>query len=171
MVVLGIDPGTRQTGYAVVEATGDVALVVHSGALSASRRLPFHERLRIIFEGLVDIVEKYHPDEMAIEDVFVKKNVRVALKIGHMRGVALLVAAMQEVPVGEYSPGAIKQAIVGSGSASKEQVKFMVTALLKLTDVPGEDEADALAVALCHIHRRRLSEDSPIDILYKRYSC
>lgn len=171
MVVLGIDPGTRQTGYAVVEATGDVAIVVESGTLSASPRYPFHERLRVIFDGLVDIVERCHPDEMAIEDVFVKKNVRVALKIGHMRGVALLVAAMQEIPVGEYSPGAIKQAIVGHGSASKEQVKFMVTALLKLADVPGEDEADALAVALCHIHRRRLSEGSPIDILYKRYSC
>jgi crossover junction endodeoxyribonuclease RuvC len=171
MVVLGIDPGTRQTGYAVVEATGDVVLVVDSGAVSASPQYPFHERLRIIYEGLVDIVERYRPDEIAIEDVFVKKNVRVALKIGHIRGVALLAAAVHEVPVGEYSPGAIKQAIVGSGSASKEQVKFMVTALLKLVDVPGEDEADALAVALCHIHRRRLSEDSPIDILYKRYSC
>lgn len=171
MVVLGIDPGTRQTGYAVVEASGDAVLVVDSGAVSASPRYPFHERLRIIFDGLVDIVERYRPDEIAVEDVFVKKNVRVALKIGHIRGVALLVAAMHEVPVGEYSPGAIKQAIVGSGSASKEQVKFMVTALLKLVDVPGEDEADALAVALCHIHRRRLSEDSPIDILYKRYSC
>jgi len=171
MVVLGIDPGTRQTGYAVVEATGDVALVVDSGAVSASPRYPFHKRLRIIFDGLVDIVERYRPDEIAVEDVFVKKNVRVALKIGHVRGVALLVAAMHEVPVGEYSPGAIKQAIVGNGSASKEQVKFMVTALLKLVDVPGEDEADALAVALCHIHRRKLSEDSPIDILYKRYSC
>ncbi len=171
MVVLGIDPGTRQTGYAVVEASGDVALVVDSGAVSASPRHPFHERLRIIFDGLVDIVERYRPDEIAIEDVFVKKNVRVALKIGHIRGVALLVAAMHEVPVGEYSPGAIKQAVVGSGSASKEQVKFMVTALLKLPDVPGEDEADALAVALCHIHKRRLSEDSPLDILYKRYSC
>jgi crossover junction endodeoxyribonuclease RuvC len=171
MVVLGIDPGTRQTGYAVVEASGDVAIVIDSGAVSASPRYPFHERLRIVFDGLVDIVERYHPDEIAIEDVFVKKNVRVALKIGHVRGVALLVAAMHEVPVGEYSPGAIKQAVVGSGSASKEQVKFMVTALLKLADVPGEDEADALAVALCHIHRRKLSEDSPIDILYKRYSC
>jgi crossover junction endodeoxyribonuclease RuvC len=171
MVVLGIDPGTRQTGYAVVEATGDIAIVVDSGALSASPGNPLHERLGIIYEGLLDIVERYQPDEIAIEDVFVKKNVKVALKIGHMRGVALLVAAVHDLPVGEYSPGAVKQAIVGSGSASKEQVKFMVTALLKLAEVPGEDEADALAVALCHIHRRRLSEDSPIDILYKRYSC
>jgi crossover junction endodeoxyribonuclease RuvC len=171
MVVLGIDPGARQTGYAVVEAGGDTALVLDSGAISVSPRYPFHERLRVIYESLAEIVTRYTPDEIAIEDVFVKRNVRVALKIGHIRGVALLVAAMHEVPIGEYSPGAIKQAIVGSGSASKEQVKFMVTALLKLAEVPGEDEADALAVALCHIHRRRLNEDSPIDILYKRYSC
>jgi crossover junction endodeoxyribonuclease RuvC len=171
MVVLGIDPGTRQTGYAVVEATGDAAFVIESGAISASARYPFHKRLRIIYDGLTELVTRHRPDEIAVEDVFVKKNARVALKIGHIRGVALLVAAKHEVPIGEYSPGAIKQAIVGSGSASKEQVKFMVTALLKLGDVPGEDEADALAVALCHLHRRRLSEDSPIDILYKRYSC
>jgi crossover junction endodeoxyribonuclease RuvC len=171
MVVLGIDPGTNQTGYAVVEATGDSALVLESGAICASRRFPFHERLKVIYEGLADLVVRYNPNEIAIEDVFVKKNVRVALKIGHIRGVALLVAARHEVPVGEYSPAAVKQAIVGTGSASKEQVRFMVTALLKLVEVPGEDEADALAVALCHIHRRRLCEDSPIDILYKRYSC
>jgi crossover junction endodeoxyribonuclease RuvC len=171
MIVLGIDPGTRQTGYAVVEATGDSALVLDSGAICASPKFPFHQRLRIIYDGLAELVVRYAPDEIAIEDVFVKKNARVALKIGHMRGVALLVAARLEVPVGEYSPGAVKQAIVGSGSASKEQVKFMVTALLKLTRAPGEDEADALAVALCHIHRRRLGEDSPIDLLYKRYSC
>jgi crossover junction endodeoxyribonuclease RuvC len=171
MVVLGIDPGTRQTGYAVVEATGDAAIVVDSGTVSASPRLPFHQRLKVIYDGLVDIVERYDPDEMAIEDVFVKKNVRVALKIGHVRGVALLIGALHQIPVGEYPPGAVKRAIVGSGSASKEQVKFMVTALLRLSDVPGEDEADALAVALCHIHRQKVCEESPIDILYKRYSC
>jgi crossover junction endodeoxyribonuclease RuvC len=171
MVVLGIDPGTRQTGYAVVEATGDSALVLDSGAISAPGRYPFQERLRIIYDGLVELLTRYSPDEIAVEDVFVKKNARVALKIGHVRGVALLVAARHELPVGEYSPGEIKQAIVGSGSASKEQVKFMVTALLRLIEIPGEDEADALAVALCHIHRRRLGEGSPIDLLYKRYSC
>ena len=171
MVVLGIDPGTRRTGYAVVESLGETVIVRDSGALSTSPRLPFHERLKTIYQGLAAIVAEYRPDEIAVEDVFVKKNVRVALKMGHVRGVALLVAAIHEVTVGEYSPGEIKQAIVGTGSASKEQVKFMVTALLRLRETPSEDEADALAVALCHVHRRRLSEDSPIDILHKRYSC
>lgn len=171
MLVLGIDPGTRRTGYAVVESVGEIVIVRDSGALSTSSRLPFHERLKTIYQGLAAIVNKYRPDEIAIEDVFVKKNVRVALKMGHVRGVALLVAAIHEVTIGEYSPGEIKQAIVGTGSASKEQVKFMVTALLRLRETPSEDEADALAVALCHVHRRRLSEDSPLDILHKRYSC
>jgi crossover junction endodeoxyribonuclease RuvC len=171
MVVLGIDPGTKRTGFAVVEATGGRVLVLGSGTLSTPARSPFHQKLKAVYEGLVEIVTRYRPDEVAIEDVFVKSNARVALRMGHVRGVALLVAAKHEVPVGEYSPGQIKQAIVGTGSASKEQVKFMVSALLRLAETPAEDEADALAVALCHVHKRKLSEDSPIDILYKRYSC
>jgi crossover junction endodeoxyribonuclease RuvC len=171
MVVLGIDPGTRRTGYAVVEASDEMVVRLASGSLSTSPRSAFHEKLRTIYEGLLEIVARFRPDEIAIEDVFVKNNVRVALRMGHMRGVALLVGAIHNVTIGEYSPGEIKQAVVGSGSASKEQVKFMVSALLKLTDIPTEDEADALAVALCHVHRRRLSEDSPLDILHKRYSC
>ena len=171
MTVLGIDPGTRRTGYAVVEASGSAVVLLESGTLSTSSRSPFHERLRTIYQGLLGVVARFRPDEIAIEDVFVKNNVRVALRMGHIRGVALLVAAIHPVVIGEYSPGEIKQAIVGSGSASKEQVKFMVTALLRLADMPPEDEADALAVALCHVHRRRLSEDSPLDILRKRYSC
>jgi crossover junction endodeoxyribonuclease RuvC len=171
MTVLGIDPGTRRTGYAVVEASGSTVVLLESGTLSTSSRSPFHERLRTIYQGLLGVVARFRPDEIAIEDVFVKNNVRVALRMGHMRGVALLVAAIHPVVIGEYSPGEIKQAIVGSGSASKEQVKFMVTALLRLSDMPPEDEADALAVALCHVHKRRLSEDSPLDILRKRYSC
>ena len=171
MVVLGIDPGARRTGYAVVEALGGTVLIRDSGALSTSPRSPFPERLKSIYRGLSEVVARFRPDEIAVEDVFVKNNVRVALMMGHIRGIALLVAALHDLPVGEYSPGEIKQAIVGSGSASKEQVKFMVTALLKLADTPSEDEADAVAVALCHVHKRRLKEDSPLDILRKRYSC
>jgi crossover junction endodeoxyribonuclease RuvC len=171
MVVLGIDPGTKRTGYAVVEAVGESVVIVSSGALATPPTAPFHEKLRVIYEGLLDIVETYQPDEIAVEDVFVKKNARVALRMGHVRGIALLVAAISGITLGEYSPGEVKQAIVGTGAASKEQVTFMVTALLKMAETPSEDEADALAVALCHIHRRRLSEDSPLDILHKRYSC
>ncbi|MFH1313774.1 MAG: crossover junction endodeoxyribonuclease RuvC [Candidatus Eisenbacteria bacterium] len=171
MVVLGIDPGIKRTGYAVVEGGSGMAVVLISGALTTTPRAPFHERLKQVYHGLTEIVGRFQPDEIAIEDVFVKNNVRVALRLGHVRGVALLVAATHNVPIGEYSPGEIKQAIVGSGAASKEQIRFMVTALLHLADMPGEDEADALAAALCHIHRRRLGEDSALDILHKRYTC
>ena len=155
----------------MVEASGGMVALVASGTLSISPRMAFHEKLKAVFEGLQDIVDRYEPDEIAVEDTFVKKNARVALKLGHVRGVVLLVAAVRDVVIGEYSPAAIKQAIVGSGAASKEQVKFMVAALMKLAEVPQEDEADALAVALCHVHRRRLDGDSPLDILHKRYSC
>ncbi len=171
MVVLGIDPGTRRTGYAVIETLSGRLILRASGALAVPSKFPFHERLKLIYHGLQEIVTKFHPDEIAVEDVFVKKNARVALKMGHVRGVALLVAANYNAVVAEYSPGEIKQAIVGSGMASKEQVKFMVTALLQLNDMPSEDEADALAVALCHIHKRKLDRESPIDLLRKRNSC
>ncbi len=171
MVVLGIDPGTRRTGYAVIESVGDRVILRASGALAVPSKFPFHERLKLIYHGLQDIVTKFHPNEIAVEDVFVNKNARVALRMGHVRGVALLVAANYNAVVAEYSPGEVKQAIVGSGIASKEQVKFMVTALLRLTEMPSEDEADALAVALCHVHKRKLDRESPIDILRKRHSC
>ncbi len=171
MIILGIDPGAARTGYAVVEAVGDTVLVRETGTLATSAKTPFYLRLKSIYQRLSNVVAKHVPDEIAVEDVFVKRNVRVALKLGHVRGVVLLVAAVHDVPVGEYSPGEIKQAVVGTGNASKEQVKFMVTALFRLTETPPEDEADALAVALCHIHRQKLNEDTPLDILHKRYSC
>ncbi len=171
MIILGIDPGAARTGYAVVEAVGDTVLVRETGTLATSAKTPFYLRLKSIYQRLSNVVAKHVPDEIAVEDVFVKRNVRVALKLGHVRGVVLLVAAVHDVPMGEYSPGEIKQAVVGTGNASKEQVKFMVTALFRLTETPPEDEADALAVALCHIHRQKLNEDTPLDILHKRYSC
>lgn len=171
MVIMGIDPGTRRTGYAIIEASAEVPYLLACGSLTPSARLPFAERLLEIYRGILEIVTKFRPDEMAVESVFVKHNVSAALKMGHMRGVALLAAALNEIDVAEYSPAEVKQAVVGSGAASKDQVKFMVVALLRLADAPSEDEADALAVALCHVHRRRLNEVSPLDILHKRYSC
>ncbi len=170
MVVLGVDPGTRRTGYAVVEARGGRVFFVHSGALCPAAGLPFHQKLKHIYEGLRAIVAEYSPDEVAVEDVFVKANPRVALRMGHVRGVALLAGAVSGVVVAEYAPREIKQAVVGNGNASKEQVKFMVNALLRLTGDLSEDESDALAVAITHVHRTA-EEGSPVDILHKRYSC
>ena len=171
MVVLGIDPGTRRTGYAVIETSREIPFVLALGALTPSLRVTFPQRLLQIHNGLVEIVREFRPSQMAIESVFVKNNVSVALKMGHMRGVALWVAALHDLAGGEDSPADIKKAVVGSGAASKDQVQFMVTALLRLAETPSEDEADAIAVALCHSNRCRRSEDSPLDILHKRYSC
>jgi crossover junction endodeoxyribonuclease RuvC len=170
MVVLGVDPGTRRTGYAVVEVRGDRVFFLRSGAVCPAPGLPFHEKLKQIYEGLREVLSEYAPDEIAIEDVFVRSNPRVALRMGHVRGVALLAGALSGIGVAEYAPREIKQAIVGNGNASKEQVKFMVTALLRLTVEISEDESDALAVAITHVHRLT-EEGSPVDILHKRYSC
>jgi crossover junction endodeoxyribonuclease RuvC len=170
MVVLGVDPGTRRTGYALVEVRGDRVFFLRSGAVCPAPGLPFHEKLKQIYEGLREVLSEYAPDEIAIEDVFVRSNPRVALRMGHVRGVALLAGALSGIGVAEYAPREIKQAIVGNGNASKEQVKFMVTALLRLTVEISEDESDALAVAITHVHRLT-EEGSPVDILHKRYSC
>ncbi len=170
MVVLGVDPGARRTGYALVEVRGDRVFFLRSGALCPAPRLPFHEKLKVIYEGLREILCEYAPDEIAIEDVFVRSNPRVALRMGHVRGMALLAGALSGIGVAEYAPREIKQAIVGNGNASKEQVKFMVSALLRLTAEISEDESDALAVAITHVHRMT-EEGSPVDILHKRYSC
>jgi crossover junction endodeoxyribonuclease RuvC len=170
MIVIGVDPGTRRTGYAVVEARGDRVFFITSGAFCPAAGLPFHEKLKLIYEGLRQVLAEYAPDEVAVEDVFVKANPRVALRMGHVRGVALLAGALSGVGVAEYAPREIKQAVVGNGNASKEQVKFMVAALLRLTADLSEDESDALAVAITHVHRLA-QEGSPVDILHKRYSC
>jgi crossover junction endodeoxyribonuclease RuvC len=170
MVVLGVDPGTRRTGYALVEVRGDRVFFLHSGAVCPAPGLPFHEKLKQIYEGLREVLSEYAPDEIAIEDVFVRSNPRVALRMGHVRGIALLAGALSGIGVAEYAPREVKQAIVGNGNASKEQVKFMVTALLRLTVEISEDESDALAVAITHVHRLT-EEGSPVDILHKRYSC
>jgi crossover junction endodeoxyribonuclease RuvC len=170
MIVIGVDPGTRRTGYAIIEARGDRVFFIGSGALCPAPTMPFHEKLRYIFEGLREIVAEFRPDEMAVEDVFVKSNPRVALRMGHVRGIVLLAGAVSGIGLGEYTPREIKQAVVGNGNASKAQVGFMVTALLRLTGEISEDEADAVAVAITHVHRK-IDEGSPVDILYKGYSC
>jgi len=169
MIVIGVDPGIRRTGYAVVEACGDRVRFIDSGALCPAPKLPFHEKLKIIYEGLKEVLAEYGPDEIAVEDIFVKANPRVALRMGHVRGVALLAGALAGIGVAEYAPREIKQAVVGNGNASKEQVKFMVTALLGLTGDLSEDESDALAVAITRVHRMT-EEGSALDLLHKRCS-
>lgn len=151
MIVLGIDPGSRVTGYGVVDASKRLAGYIASGCIRTEAG-EFPDRLAEIYRGVVEVIETYQPELLAIEQVFVAKNPASALKLGQARGVAIAAAVGQSLPVHEYAPRQIKQAVVGTGSADKAQVQHMVTAILRLEGVPSTDAADALAIALCHIN-------------------
>lgn len=153
--ILGIDPGSRITGFGVVDFAGDTPTYVASGTIS-SQDGEFPDRLRQIFTSVGEIVAEYLPDVVAIESVFMHKNAGSALKLGHARSAALCATFEHDVEVVEYAPREIKQAVVGTGAASKEQVQHMVVALLGLEAAPVVDASDALATALCHGHQRRL---------------
>lgn len=153
--ILGIDPGSRLTGFGVVEVAGRGTRYVTSGVIRTGGGA-FAERLNCIFEQLGEVVEAYAPELMAIEQVFVHRNPNSALKLGQARGAAICACVTRGLPVAEYSPSEIKQAVVGSGGASKEQVQYMVKMLLKLSGSLQADAADALAVAVCHANRNGL---------------
>ncbi|HXE79398.1 MAG TPA: crossover junction endodeoxyribonuclease RuvC [Vicinamibacterales bacterium] len=165
MTVFGIDPGSERTGYACVHTDGRRHTLVASGAIGVPPRAAFPQRLHAIHLALVRLLTKHRPDCVALEDVFHAANARSALKLGHARGVAMLAAVQAGVPVIEYSPAAIKKAVVGHGRADKRQVQQMVRVLLRLEQVPSpHDAADAVAIAICHLHhvesgaaRQRLS--------------
>ena len=154
MRVLGIDCGGEYTGYGVVElhATGKLCCLT-CGAIKLSVREPLPRRLSRIYDQLSAIISEHHPDEVAIEDVFYALNVKTALKLGQVRGVAMLAAAAAGLEVAEYSPLTIKASVVGYGRAEKQQVQHMVTRLLELSAPPEPmDASDALAIAICHLH-------------------
>jgi crossover junction endodeoxyribonuclease RuvC len=153
MVIFGIDPGSERTGYGCIESDGRRHRLIVCGAVSVSPSASFPDRLHAIHQGLVRLLREQHPDCIAIENIFHAKNVRSALRLGHARGVALLAAAAAGVPIAEYTPAEIKRAVVGFGRAEKPQVGQMVKLLLGLDAVPSpHDAADAIAVAICHIH-------------------
>jgi crossover junction endodeoxyribonuclease RuvC len=153
MRILGIDPGSETTGYGLIESDGSSHSSILFGSIRTSPRRAFHERLLQIHTRLSEIVARERIHAVAVENVFYSANVQSALKLGHARGVALLAAAQQGLPVFEYSPLEIKSAIVGYGRAEKSQVQMMVRLLLHLPEIPTPDDAaDALAVAICHSH-------------------
>jgi crossover junction endodeoxyribonuclease RuvC len=154
MRVLGVDCGTEYTGFGVVELGHDDTLAcLTCGAIKLSPRESMARRLSIIFDRLGAIIEEHRPDNVAIEDVFYAVNVKSALKLGQVRGVAMLAASSAGLNVSEYSPLSIKSAVVGYGRAEKPQVQQMVTRLLNLAEIPEPpDAADALAIAICHLH-------------------
>ena len=156
MKVFGIDPGSERTGYGCVESDGSRHVLVRCGAITTSALTSFPDKLRTIHAELSALLDECRPDSVAIESVFFATNVRSALKLGHARGVAMLAAVEAHVPVVEYTPAEIKRAVVGYGRAEKHQIQQMVKLMLGLPVPPSpHDAADALAVAICHLHSIR----------------
>jgi crossover junction endodeoxyribonuclease RuvC len=159
MRVLGIDTGSRVTGYGVIETDGADCVYVKCGIIRVLATAPLSVRLKAIHEGVAGIIEDFKPDEAAFESVFHATNVQSALKLGHARGVCIHAAAQADIPVYEYSPAEVKSAVTGYGRAEKPQVQQMVRALLKLADpFDSYDASDALAVAICHVHTNRFKK-------------
>jgi crossover junction endodeoxyribonuclease RuvC len=156
-LILGIDPGSRKTGFGLIRCRGSHSDPFHQHEYVASGviRLPqvaLTERLRIIFDSIAQIITDYAPDQVVVEEVFMAKSAGSALKLGQARGAAIVACTVRDLPVAEYSASQIKQAVVGTGAADKLQVQHMVMTLLRLPAPPQEDAADALAAALCHAH-------------------
>lgn len=159
MRVLGIDPGSEITGWGVIEGDGRRYRLIEYGSIKSSPSLRFPARLLNISTGIEDVISRHGPDACAIEDGFLATNVKVTLKLGQVRGVAMLAAERAALDIHEYSPRLIKQTVVGHGNAEKHQVQEMVRILLTLTSAPEpQDAADALAVAICHFHHAGLAQ-------------
>jgi crossover junction endodeoxyribonuclease RuvC len=158
MIVLGIDPGLALTGWGVVrEDAADHTTLTAYGAIQTPASMPLPQRLRLIFQEVTALIEEYQPETVAVEEVFFSKNVRTAMSVGQARGVVLLAAALSDRPVHGYTPLQVKQAVSGYGSADKTQVQQMTALLLGLDALPTPDDAaDAIAVAVCHLHSARL---------------
>lgn len=153
-VILGIDPGSRITGYGVIQQQGSEHTCLTYGNIKVTAST-LEGRLEQIFSGITDVIETYRPEEAAIEQVFMAHNANSALKLGQARGVAIVAIANHTIPVSEYSARQIKQSVVGYGAARKEQVQHMIRCLLNLKENPQMDAADALATALCHANTRQ----------------
>lgn len=157
MRVLGLDPGSRKTGYGVVERHGNRFRCLAHGAVTPPARMDLPRRLHAIADRVGALIDAQRPDVVAVEEAFFHESVRSTLVLGHVRGALLVTAVGRGAEIAEYSPRAIKQSVTGSGGAAKEQVAFMVRRLLGVEGSLTADAADALAVALCHLHRARLS--------------
>ncbi len=151
--ILGIDPGSRATGYGVITKKANQLYYVTCGVIRLGAKYKFNDRLKMIFDGLCEVIEIHKPTVAGVEDVFVAANPRTALKLGHARGVAVLAALYNGLRVYDYTPRMVKQAVVGYGNADKQQVQQMVRVLLQLSASPSSDAADALAVAMCHANQ------------------
>lgn len=156
--ILGIDPGLRKTGWGLITQDGSKLSFIACGTIKSDEKKSLAERLKQLHDGLSEIVASYTPDEAAVEETFVNKDARATLKLGHARGIALLVPALVGLTVAEYAPNLIKKTIVGSGHADKDQIHMMVKVLLPKSDAKTPDAADALAIALTHAQHRGLAQ-------------
>lgn len=159
LLILGIDPGIAILGFGLVQYIANKFTVIDYGAVTTNAGTPMPERLNLIYDELTGIIERYKPDAIAVEELFFNKNIKTALMVGHARGVAVLAGSKSKVPVYEYTPLQVKQAVVGYGRAEKSQIQQMVKILLNLREIPKPDDvADALAVAICHGNSSNFSE-------------
>jgi len=152
--IIGIDPGLRRCGWGVIETAGNRLSFVAAGTVTPPIEGSLAERLALLFAGLGEVLERFAPDEAAVEETFVNSGPRSALILGQARGVALLTPAVRSIEVSEYATNLVKKSVVGTGHADKSQIQLMVKTLLPAADFKGADAADALAVAICHAHHR-----------------
>lgn len=153
MIILGIDPGLAIVGYGVIDYTPPTFTTIAYGAITTPAHTKVQDRLNLIYDGMTALIEKYHPAEMAIEELFFTNNITTGIAVAEARGVALLAARKKGIGIYEYTPLQVKQSVVGYGKAEKKQVQMMVKTILKLDKMPKlDDTADALAIAICHAH-------------------
>jgi len=163
MRVLGVDPGTRRTGVGILEAQGNRYALLHTEILRIADKLALAQKLCEIYQSLTALIRLHRPEILALENVFYGKDIPSMVKIGEARACAMIAASEQGIPVVEYTPARIKQSVTGNGRASKEQMQQMVKVLLNLKAPPPSDSADALAVAICHLHCKKKSHVSILD--------
>ena len=156
MIVIGIDPGTIRTGYGILRRDGGRIVRLASGTIRLDNKAPVEERLVPLQDELDRVLVTHGPDEAAVESLFFSKNAMSALKLGHARGVILLTLSRHDLPVSSYAPALVKRSVVGGGRAAKGQVAKVIQAILGLKEIPQEDEADALAIAICHLNAPKI---------------
>jgi crossover junction endodeoxyribonuclease RuvC len=156
--IIGIDPGLRRCGWGVIESEGSRLSFVAAGTITPPTASAMPERLAILHRGIADLLERFRPDEAAVEETFVSAGARSALQLGQARGVALTVPALAGIAVGEYAANLVKKSVVGTGHADKHQIQLMVGILLPAAKFEGADAADALAIAICHAHHRQAQQ-------------
>lgn len=159
MRIMGIDPGTGILGYSILDYVGNKFTLLEYGVVSTKAHTPLKDRLLLIFNELSDLIEKYKPDQLAVEELFFNNNAKTALSVGHARGVVILLGAQMELNIADYTPLQVKQGVVGYGRATKKQVQEMVKIILKMEEIPKPDDAaDAIAVAICHGHSYKINQ-------------